>query len=95
MRTLLTNAIKECRHVHLFYEGRSRTVEPYLLGQSERGEHMFVGRQVSPWVPKEQSWQAFNLTLIYGLLVLDTSFKASAGLTAPPAYLLSELRLTA
>lgn len=93
MKTLITSAIEEKRLIHLLYEGRSRTVEPYLLGRNDKNEDVFLGRQVSPWVPMDQSWQVFRLTKIYGLLALDTRFKGPLELIELPARVLSGIRL--
>jgi hypothetical protein len=93
MRTLLTTAIEEKRLIHLLYDGKSRTVEPYLLGKNNKQEDVFLGRQISPWTPMEQSWQIFRLPKIYGLLVLDTHFKGPLELIELPANVLSGIRL--
>lgn len=93
MKTLLTHAIEEKRLIHLLYDGKSRTIEPYLQGKNDKEEDVFLGRQISPWIPMEQSWQIFRLTKVYGLLVLETTFKGPLELIELPATVLSGIRL--
>ena len=93
MKTLLTTAIEEQRLIHLLYDGKSRTVEPYLLGKNEKNADVFLGRQISPGTSRENSWQVFQLNRIYGLLLLDTNFKRPLDLIELPAELLAGIRL--
>lgn len=92
MKTFLANAIAEQRLVHLLYEGKSRTVEAHLVGQNERGEEVFLGRQVSPWVPAEKSWQIYRLAAVYGLLILETRHERSLDPSEIPEQLSSSIR---
>ena len=94
MKTLLADAIAERRLVHLLYEGKSRTVEALLLGKNDRGEDVFLGRQVAPWTPVENSWQVYRLNSVYGLLVLDTRHERSLDPAEVPDQLLSAIHPT-
>lgn len=87
MRTLVSNAIREHRLIRLQYDGKSRTVEPYVLGKTERGDDAMLCRQIVPWAPGGQKWMVFEFRKIYGLLVLETTFEPAA--EQPPVELLA------
>ena len=92
MKTLLTTAIDQRRLVHLLYEGESKTVQPYVLGRNQEQELVFLGKQVSPWLPEEQRWQVFRLNKIYGLVLLETRAGQPREPVALPAEKLSGIR---
>lgn len=92
MKTLIQAAIEKRQLIHLLYDGRSRTVEPYLMGRNENDEDIFLSRQHSPWLPRQGDWQIYRLSKIYGLLVLEDTFQGPREAIELPSELLSGIR---
>lgn len=92
MKTLLTAVIEERRLIRLLYDGVARTVEAHLLGKDEHDEDVFLGRQVHPALPEEESWQVFRLRKVYELMRLDARFDPPAAGPELPVRLLSCIR---
>ncbi|MBS1191284.1 MAG: hypothetical protein H6R10_3076 [Rhodocyclaceae bacterium] len=73
IKAMLLAAIEHRRLIHLLYDGRSKTLEPYALGENEKREEIVLCRQVRP-LGSPEAWQVLRLSNMYGLLVLEREF---------------------
>lgn len=85
MKSLITQAIQQRRLLRLTYNGRTRTVEPHILGVTTERKEAMLCWQVFPPLSQGDYWLLCELDSIFNLRALDTEIVGEP--EGPPAPL--------